>query len=280
MGNIKFSMTEPDFITYYDNGKLFLYSHTLNDRLELTDEVLKNLKIVGNELNHVGFGIINFKINDSRMPLLVPNFVVGLFNSTMNEIERFNKIFFDVVINEINLRGKKIESLTSSNVNQQSFEYLYRNNPKYVIKFQFDIKYLDVINKYGIIGFSLNYPKEVSGLSNGTKEVLNQIKNLVYELYNNDNTEYEKSIKKIDKKEKSTIEVLEIIPNHVNEAFEIYKEEYNRLKNDNQKALVATSRKVFENKERGNYKGANQKNVTDSIRSDFQKYGLIPKKQR
>lgn len=280
MGNIKFSMTEPDFITYYDNGKLFLYSHTLNDRLELTDEVLKNLKIVGNELNHVGFGIINFKINDSRMPLLVPNFVVGLFNSTMNEIERFNKIFFDVVINEINLRGKKIESLTSSNVNQQSFEYLYRNNPKYVIKFQFDIKYLDVINKYGIIGFSLNYPEEVSGLSNRQKEILGEIKNLVYELYNNDNIEFEKSIKKIDKKGKSAIETLETIPQHIKDAFEMYQKEVYRLKNDKRKALDSTSIKIFESKERGNYKGVNLKNVKDSIRSDFQKYGLIPKKQR
>lgn len=269
-------MTEPDFITYYDNDKLFLYSYTLNDSKELTVKLLKDMKIISAGFKHIGFGVINFIINDSKMPILVPDFVVGIFNNLINEIEKFNGFFLNVVLNEINLRGKKIEILTSSNVNQQSFEYLYRNNPKYGITLQFDIKHFGVINKSGIIGFSLNYPKEVDSLSNGQGELLSQIKRFVYELYNNDNIEYVKNIKRTDKKEKSTIEKFETIPKHIKGVFDNYQKELNRL-NDYKKALDCVSIKVFEDEQRQSYRGATLKNVKDKIRSDFQKYNLIPK---
>lgn len=116
MEKIAFVMKDPDFLTYYDNDKLFLYSEHLKESLELNNEVLKTIKVEGFGFNHLGFGIINFNINDSKMPILVPDFIVPLFNNVINEIERFHAFFSHIVTNEINLRGKKIESLTFSNV--------------------------------------------------------------------------------------------------------------------------------------------------------------------
>ena len=80
------------------------------------------------------------------------------------------------------------------------------------------------------------------------------------------------------KKEESTIEKFKTIPKHIKDLFSIYKSEFERLDNDSQKALDSISIKTFEDKERIKYKGTTLKNVKDRIRSDFQKYNLIPKK--
>ncbi|GAB2617617.1 hypothetical protein GCM10027035_12460 [Emticicia sediminis] len=281
METIEFKLIEPDFITYYQDGKLFMYSDTMNDCKELKKEDLKNMVISGNEFNHKGFGIIDLIINEKKLPVFMPDYMVYLYNKIINVIYNFDKFFIDIVHNEINLRGKKIEALTSSIVNQQSFYYLYNQNPKYNISFGVEFKYVKKVNQFGIIGLKINYPKDVKKLPNAKEELLSDIQNFIFNLYRNDNIKFSQTINNANsKKELSITENIEAVPEHTYKLYEVYRHELKKFKNNHKKALDSISIKTFEDKFRENYKGSTLKNVKDKIRNDFQKHNLISKKQR
>ncbi|WP_435357532.1 hypothetical protein [Emticicia sp. SJ17W-69] len=76
--------------------------------------------------------------------------------------------------------------------------------------------------------------------------------------------------------------VVEDIPSEILKIFVIYQEEYEKV-NDHKKALTITTNKVEKDKERRVFNSdevdekKRHKNIKDSIRREFQKYGLISK---
>ena len=117
----------PDFFAYCKEDKTYFYSGLRKEIIEINDSVEQSSYFVTDDYKiEKGIKVINFVIDNVIYPFIMPiEYGIG-FIKMMNLVHRFYGNFFEIVSNEIELRGNKIEKITESKVNKNTFSYLYR----------------------------------------------------------------------------------------------------------------------------------------------------------